>query len=401
MNIKDIILKKKDKKVLEEKELEFVFVGYDKGDISKAEMTEFLNVFKSGKYNFKETESLTKIMLNSGKTYNLSSFANTVDKHSTGGVSDNTTFIVVPIFALFGFTSIKMSGASLGHTGGTADKIKVFEGLENNLSQEKAFEIAKKTGACFITSSENIAPIDKKVYALRDEINAMSISLIASSVMSKKLATGNKNLVLDVKFGNGALLKSKKEAKILANAMKKIGESFGVNTSYVLGDMNQPLGSCIGNYAEIFEVIETLKQKSLTPLLHHSLKLVAIALYKNLNMSKQKVYKKALEFVYSGKVLEKLEEIIIAQGGNFNLSKPEKHFEIVAKNQGKVKRIDTKALGFLDKEFKEKYDDYKGFKINVRKGQKVLQNQSLFELYFKPENEKNIEKSLFGTLKID
>lgn len=400
MNINQIIEKKKKGIVLGFEELSFVFNGFFKDEISKQDMTRFLNVFKASKYSFEETKTLTSIMISSGKTYDLSMFEKTIDKHSTGGVSDSTTFIVVPLFALFGFTSIKMSGARLGHTGGTADKILVFEGLKNNLNQQETFEIAKKVGACFVTSSEEIAPLDKKVYALRDEIGAMSVGLIASSIMSKKIATANKNLVLDVKFGNGALLKTKKEAKTLAKTMQKIGNSFGVNTSYVLGQMNQPLGSCIGNFLETFEAVETLKQKHISPLLHHSLKLVATALHKSLKTTKRDVYKQAKQFVFSGAALSKLQEIVEAQGGNFKLKQPKPSFVVLAEKQGKVRQVLTEKIGLLDKEFSSTKQNYFGFKILVRKGQKVLKNQPIFEVYFEDKNTKNISKLLNDTLKI-
>jgi pyrimidine-nucleoside phosphorylase len=399
MKIQDIIEKKQNKQRLTENEIAFVVSGFSSDEISKQEMTLFLRAVVKNDLDEKETFFLTKAMLASGEKYDLSTYKNTIDKHSTGGVSDNTTFIVVPLFALFGFTCIKMSGGALGHTGGTADKIKVFKGINNQLTKEEIDKVVSKTGACFITSSQHIAPADKKIYALRDEIGAMSNSLIASSIMSKKLATGNKNLILDVKYGNGALVESKKQAKKLALLMKKIGEFYGVETSFVLGDMNQPLGQAIGNTAEVFEVLANLQTAQKTRLLKHSLRIVAHALAKPLKKNKSKIYKAAYEMVKNGKVLAKLKEIIIAQNGKFFgnfILKPVSFIE--AEENKKIKKIDTKKLGLIDKELRQTHENYQGFQILVSKGQKVVKGQGLFQLYFKPKNEKNLTKELISTL---
>lgn len=402
MNFKNIMSCRKENKELSQEQIEFLVNGFISGKISKAEMSEFLLSVVQKDLTENETFALTCVMLESGQTYDLSCFEHTVDKHSTGGVSDNTTLIVVPLFALFGFTSIKMSGGALGHTGGTADKILCFEGLQNQIEFEKAVKIAKETNACFITSSKDVAPADKKIYALRDEIGAMSIGLIASSIMSKKFATGNKNLILDVKFGNGALINDKTQAEKLALLMQKIGLRYGVNTQFVLGDMNQPLGTCVGDFLEVAEVLENLKTGQETPLVKHSLNLVATALSKALNLPEAEIYAQGLQFIREGKVLEKLKQIVEAQGGKFS----EKSFGFALKNvvksnkSGIITCVNTKEIGFLNKRLSKEIKGYKGFKILKRIGDNVHQNEPIFELYFETDNFELLQEEFNNLIKV-
>lgn len=398
----EIIAHHQNKITLTQSEIEFAVNSFVSGQTSEKEMTDFLLSVVEHDLNEEETFYLTKVMLKSGQVMDLSDFSDTIDKHSTGGVSDSTTLIVVPLFALFGYTCIKMSGGELGHTGGTADKMKVFHGLENSLTQEKTFEIAKKTGACFITSTADIASADKKIYALRDKINAMSVGLIASSIMSKKLACGAKNLILDVKYGSGALLKTKRDALTLARLMTKIGNMHGVNTTYILGDMRQPLGQYIGDTLEVFEVLQNLKNAHMTRLLFHSLNIVATALSKKSGLSKEQVFSQAYEFVKNGKVLAKLKEIVSAQGGSFELisKKFMPAFVVKAKKNGIISGIQTKQLGFLDKQLKKTAKDYQGFKICVELKQKVALGDILFECFFDIENKNQIIDKLQKTIRI-
>lgn len=402
MKISEIIKNKNSGQTLSKKELSFVVENYLNEMISDKEMSEFLFcVIKNG-LSVQETVDLTEIMAKSGDSFDLTNFSNTIDKHSTGGVSDSTTLIVVPLFALFGYTCIKMSGGSLSHTGGTSEKIKVFEGLNNELDFEEAVIVGKKAGACFITSTKNIAPADKKIYALRDKINAMSVPLIASSIMSKKIASGSKNLVLDVKFGSGAFIKTKKDALVLARLMKKIGTAHKINTSFVLGEMNQPLGQYIGDVLEVKEVVNLLQKPVKSRLLNHSLELVAEGLYKQLNQTKESVLKQALEFVENGKALKKLKEIVFAQGGKFDII--DKEFSAVKKvfadRDGIVSKILTKELGFFEKHLKQTTKDYYGLKICVELGQKITKGQEIFELYFDTDKMEEIENKLQKMIRI-
>lgn len=402
MNIKEIILKHKNGVYLSEQEINFVCNGFVDNVITKAEMTDFLNAVVQNDLSEQETFFLTKAMLNSGQIMNLSQFNNTIDKHSTGGVSDSTSLIVVPLFSLFGFTCIKMSGGGLGHTGGTADKLHVFEGLKNSISQKQAFEIAKKTNACFMTATNEIAPADKKIYALRDEINAMSVGLIASSIMSKKLACGAKNLILDVKFGNGALLNTKAQALKLARLMKKIGKTYGVNTTYILGDMNQPLGQYVGDKLEVFEIMEILTNAHMTRLLEHSLNIVATAISKKIHKSKKQIFDASYDLVKNGKVLNKLKEIVTSQGGKFDIfsKKPIENFVVKAQKSGIISKIQTKQLGFMDKKLKQTTKNYLGFKICVQLNQKVKKDDILFKCYFETDVKDEITNNFINTIGI-
>lgn len=402
MNIKNVTAKHKQGKTLSEQEIEFVVNSFVDGDVTEEEMTDFLQSIVKNDLTKEETFALTKVMLNSGEKMNLSHFSNTIDKHSTGGVSDSTTLIVVPLFALLGFSCLKMSGGALGHTGGTADKLKVFDGINNSPTKEKAFEIAKKTGACFMTATGQIAPADKKIYALRDKINAMSIGLIASSIMSKKLASGAKNLILDVKYGNGALVKTKKHATALAKLMTQIGKMYEVNTTYILGKMNQPLGQCVGNRLEVWEAVENLKSGQMTRLMEHSLNIVALATHKVLGKTKKEVFDIAYKLLKSKKALEKLKEIVLCQGGKFdvfNINSSNK-FVVKSTKSGIISKIQTKSLGLLDKEFSLEAKNYIGYKICVQLGQKVLKDDVLFECYFETQNQEKITKKLRQTIGI-
>ena len=402
MNINQIIKKHESGTLLTESEIEFSVNSFLCGQTSESQMSQFLLSIAKKDLTEQETFYLTKVMLNSGEKIDLSAFSKTIDKHSTGGVSDSTTLIVVPLFALFGFTSIKMSGGGLGHTGGTADKMKVFANLQNSLPEETFFEIAKKTGACFITSTASLAPADKKIYALRDKINAMSVGLIASSIMSKKLASGSENLILDVKYGNGALLSTKKQALTLARLMKKIGNQYGVNTDYVLGDMNEPLGQCIGDTLEVWEVLQNLKSAKMTRLLKHSLNMVATALYKHLKQTKEQVFHQAYDFVKRGKVTEKLKEIVLLQGGNFDITNQKFSCKFIVKSpkSGIISKIQTKELGLISKKLSQTTPHYVGFKICKVLKEKVKQNETLFECFFDTVCKDEITKQLIEAIGI-
>ena len=262
--------------------------------------------------------------------------------------------------------------------------------------------IARQTGACFVTSTKNIAPADKKIYALRDKINAMSIPLIASSIMSKKIASGAKNLVLDVKYGSGAFIKSKTQALVLARLMKKIGIAHGIKTSYVLGEMNQPLGRFVGDVLEVKEVLSTLQNPKDSRLLSHSLNLVAQGLYKPLNQTKQQVYDKAYQFVKSGMALQKLKEIVLAQGGKFDIIEKEffPKYSVLSNKNGIIKSVNTKEIGFLEKHLKETTNNYLGFEICVELGQKVKKGEPLFELYFESETITEIKHKFLNLIRI-
>ena len=260
MRMYDIIKNKRDNKELTKDEIEFFVKGYTDGTIPDYQASALtMAIFFNGMTE-KETAILTLAMANSGDTVDLSQFENkTVDKHSTGGVGDKTTLIVAPIVASLGCIIAKMSGRGLGHTGGTVDKLESIDGFNTSLTNEDFFEQVKNIGIAVIGQTGNLTPADKKLYALRDVTATVdSIPLIASSIMSKKLAAGSHTIVLDVKCGSGAFMKTPEDAKSLAEEMVKIGKNNGRNMAAIITDMNTPLGKNIGNSLEVIEAIAVL-----------------------------------------------------------------------------------------------------------------------------------------------
>ena len=261
---------------------------------------------------------LLRNMAMSGDMVDLSYFGGlSVDKHSTGGVGDKTTLIVAPIAAACGCKVAKMSGRGLGFTGGTADKLEAINGYKTDLSGDEFFNIVNKVGVAVVTQSGNLTPADKKIYALRDVTATVeSIPLITSSVMSKKIASGAKNIVLDVKYGSGAFMKTKKDAEILAENMVKIGNLCGRNTAALITDMNVPLGFAIGNSLEVIEAINVLKGKQNGDLREISIALAGNMIALSQNISEQEGIAIAEKALDSGKAFLKMREWIAAQGGD-------------------------------------------------------------------------------------
>ena len=264
MRIYDIIKKKRDGFALSKEEIEFFIKGYIDGSIHDYQASALcMAIFFRG-MNEKETADLTLAMAHSGDTVDLSRFGElTVDKHSTGGVGDKTTLIVAPIVASLGCIIAKMSGRGLGHTGGTVDKLESIEGFNTELSNEEFFQQAEKIGIAVIGQTGNLTPADKKLYALRDVTATVdNLSLIASSIMSKKLAAGSHSIVLDVKVGSGAFMKTLRQAEELATEMVNIGKACGRNIAALLTDMDTPLGYAVGNSLEIKEAVSVLRGES-------------------------------------------------------------------------------------------------------------------------------------------
>ena len=262
MNIKEIINKKKNKIELSEEEIQYFITNYTKGNIPDYQAAALLMAIFLNGMTQKEIAYLTIDMANSGKKLDLSELGNVVDKHSTGGVGDKVTLILIPIIASLGIPVAKMSGRGLGYTGGTADKIEAIPGYQTMLSEEQFIQNVKKIGVSLITQTLDLAPADKKIYALRDAISCTdSIPLIASSIMSKKIASGANKIVLDVTYGSGAFMKTKQEAIQLAQEMQAIGEMAGKETVSVITSMEQPLGYSVGNTLEVIEAIEFLQGK--------------------------------------------------------------------------------------------------------------------------------------------
>ena len=355
MNIIEIIEKKARKKALSRKEIEYVIDGYTNNLIPDYQISSLLMAIKLNGMNLNETVNLTRAMLHSGDVNDLSSINNvTVDKHSTGGVGDKTTIVLAPLVAACGLTIAKMSGRGLGHTGGTIDKLESIPGFDTSLSQEDFFKQVKEIGIAVIGQTSELVPADKKLYALRDVTGTVdSMPLICSSIVSKKLASGSQIIELDVKYGEGAFMKNKKDAKALASLMQEVGRKLGRVIKVVISDMNQPLGNAIGNSLEVIESIETLKGNGPKDLTELCLHITAEFLLEAKRFDTYKLaYDYASEMLYSLKALEKFKEFVAYQHGDANvvndylLFKQAKYkYEIKAVNNGKVKMVRALSIG--------------------------------------------------------
>lgn len=345
-------------------------------------MTELLKAICEKGMTEKETVTLTTAMLNSGNKIDLSDLGVCLDKHSSGGVSDSTTLILAPILASLGLKIVKMSGRSLGFTGGTIDKFETF-GTNTSLSLDEAKKIAKKVGAVILCQTENLVPADKKLYALRDRTGAVaSMPLIASSIVSKKLASGAKIIVLDVKYGEGAFMNNLIEAKNLASLMVKILRKHKILACAVVSDMNQPLGYNIGNFMEVKEVIEELKHNTDSRLLTLSKTIASLLVSMKEGISLNAASKKVEFAVSDGLAYEKLKEMVIAQGGNLDMFKEEKlsFVSVPCEESGFVKSIKTKELGELTHEI-ARIKGCKGVKVLLKVGDRIRLGEEMIRIY--------------------
>lgn len=355
MRMYDIIVKKRDGGELTKQEIEFFVEGYTKGDIPDYQASALTMAIYFQGMTPDETAILTQAMVDSGETIDLSAIhGKKVDKHSTGGVGDKVTFIVGPLVASVGVPVAKMSGRGLGHTGGTLDKLESIEGLEIEMTKEKFIENVNQHKLAVAGQTGNLAPADKKLYALRDVTGTVdSLPLIAGSIMSKKLASGADSIVLDVKTGSGAFMKTLKDSENLAREMVNIGNNLGRNTVAVISDMNQPLGFEVGNANEIREAAEILQGKNVEDLRKLSLEIAShMAVLAEVFSSYEEAYAALEANIANGKAFQSLRTLIEAQGGDVSmiddldkLPKAKHDIEVTADKDGYVSEIDAESIG--------------------------------------------------------
>lgn len=322
MRMVDLIIKKREKNELTEEEIKFIIEGYVKGEIPDYQMSSFLMAVCFNGMGDSEQYLLTKAMLESGEQIDLSKISGIkVDKHSTGGVGDKTSLVVAPLAASFGVKMAKMSGRGLGHTGGTLDKLESIPGFTIEVDSDHFFKQVNEIGLAIIGQTANITPADKKLYALRDVTGTIeSIPLIASSIMSKKLASGANHIVLDVKVGSGAFMKTIESATKLAEAMVRIGKLANRDTVATLTDMSQPLGCAVGNSLEVIEAIETLKGNGPEDFTTLCIELTAeILLIAKIANDIEEAKTLTIKAIKDGSGLEKLRQMIKYQNGNPNV----------------------------------------------------------------------------------
>lgn len=418
MTILDIIAKKRDGKELSKEEIEFFINGYTKGEIADYQAAALIMAIFIKGMTDEEITNLTLSMAHSGEVLNLDSFNKIiVDKHSTGGVGDKVSLILLPLVASCGVIVAKMSGRGLGFTGGTVDKLESIPGYKTDLDVKQFIENVKKIGISMISQSLNLAPADKKIYALRDTISCVeSIPLIASSIMSKKIASGADKIVIDVTVGKGAFMKDEKSAKMLAEEMIKIGKLAGKETVCILTNMNEPLGYSVGNILEVKEAVEALKGNIAEDVKEVVLELGAYMLIlagitNNIEEAKDMLEMNLVE----GKGYEKFKELVKAQGGDVSYILDLDNFEnskyiepIYSEEEGYIYEMDAKKIGSLvcglgagriEKE--DKIDKTVGIVFEKKVGDYVDKNEVLGYLHInKSEQLETAKDSLKKIIKI-
>lgn len=397
MRMYDLIAKKRNGYELTDEEIKFMIDGYLENRIPDYQISAMLMAIYFKGMNDREISTLTNIIAHSGDMVDLSSIDGIkVDKHSTGGVGDKTTLIVAPIVASYGVKVAKMSGRGLGHTGGTVDKLEAIPNFKTTLSEQEFFDIVNKIGLCVIGQSGNLAPADKKLYALRDVTATVdSIPLIASSIMSKKLAAGNDCIVLDVKTGSGAFMKSLDDSILLAQKMVAIGENAGKKTVALITNMDIPLGNAIGNSLEVIEAVKTLHNQGASDLTKVSVNLAANMLYLANKGTLEQCIEMANKSLQNGSAFNKFVEMVEAQGGDISVIKDTEKFakspyshNMLAPEEGYITHIDTEKCGIASvvlgagRETKDSDIDLSaGIIINKKVGDYVSKGDTVATLY--------------------
>ena len=391
MNIIEVIDKKRLNKELSKEEIEFAVNGYVDGSVKDYQMSSLLMAIVLNGMTDNEVIDLTNTMINSGDVIDLSSIDGiVVDKHSTGGIGDKVTIVLGPLLASLGIKIAKMSGRGLGYTGGTRDKLEAIEGFNTQLSEESFIEQVNKIGIALTGQTANLVPADKKIYALRDVTGTVeSIPLIASSIMSKKIASGADVIVIDVKVGNGALIKNLDDARKLSELMVKIGTANKKTTICLLTDMDQPLGNAIGNALEVNEAIDALNGRGPSDLLEVVITLCTIVLSVVKKIPDAEARKILFEQLSNGEAYNKFKELVAAQNGDINKIKvSDKKLSIKSSKSGYINRINALKLGELAKEIgagrntlDDKIDYDVGMVLNKKVGDFVNKDEEILKVY--------------------
>lgn len=413
----DVIAKKRDGKALTKEEIEYFVKGYTSGEIPDYQASSLAMAIYFQDMTDDERAHLTMAMVESGDQIDLSEIEGIkVDKHSTGGVGDTTTLVLAPLVAALDVPVAKMSGRGLGHTGGTIDKLEAVEGFHVEITEQDFINLVNKDKVAVIGQSGNLTPADKKLYSLRDVTGTVnSIPLIASSIMSKKIAAGADAIVLDVKTGAGAFMKTIEDSELLAHAMVKIGNNVGRNTMAIISDMSQPLGRAIGNGLEVKEAIETLKGEGPEDLTELVLTLGSqmVVLAKKAE-TLDEAREKLLEVIQNGKALEKFKVFLENQGGDGSvvedlskLPQAQYTFEVKAQESGYVSHIVADEIGVASmllgagRATKDDIIDLAvGLVLNKKVGDKVEKGESLVTIYANNKDVEDVESKILENITI-
>lgn len=415
MRMVDIIEKKRDGQELTTAEINFFIEGYTKGEIPDYQASALAMAIYFQDMNDRERADLTRAMVESGDTIDLSAIDGVkVDKHSTGGVGDTTTLVLAPLVASLGVPVAKMSGRGLGHTGGTIDKLESIAGFHVELTREQFIDLVNRDKVAVIGQSGNLTPADKKLYALRDVTSTVnSIPLIASSIMSKKIAAGADAIVLDVKTGDGAFMKTQEDAEELAHAMVRIGNHVGRKTIAIISDMSQPLGFAIGNALEVKEAIETLQGKGPKDLTELVLTLGSqMVILAGKAKTSEEAKEMLLDAIHSGKALAKFKEFLANQGGDASivddltkLPQAKYKIELPAKQSGYISRMVADEIGVASmilgagRATKEDVIDLAvGLVLHKKVGDKVEEGESILTIYSNRENVEDVKQKLYDNI---
>jgi pyrimidine-nucleoside phosphorylase len=404
---------KQNQSILSSKEIDFLVSSYSNNQITDEIMTEFLKAVKDNGMNMDETISLTKTMIDSGDKMDFSHLKSYVaDKHSTGGVGDKVSLILGPLMASLGITIPMIAGRSLGHTGGTIDKLETIPGFKTDLSIQEFKNCIEKIGLCIMSQTDSICPADKKMYALRDVTNTIdSMPLICGSIMSKKIAEGIRGLVLDIKIGNGAFMKNLQDGKDLASKLMKVGGAFNVSTDVIFSNMDQPLGRTAGMWCEVNESINAMNGEGAEDLMNVVYNLgTKMLLQAKIVKSATEARQIQKENIRNGKALKKFHQMVKNQSGQIDLgpkiNNPSYLHEVVSEHDGYVSSFDTTAIGWAlvelgcgRKKSGDVLDNSAGIEFYAKVGKKINKGEAIFRCFGsrkpKLKNAVNLIKNTF------